>query len=103
MYAIVQLGSSQFKVSEGDIINADKIESEIGKNIELDKVLMFANGDDVRIGKPYLKDVKVSAKVEKHLSGPKVIAFKFQKRKSEKTTIGHRHKFTALNITKISA
>ena len=66
MYAIIQVGSSQYKVSEGDTINANRLKEEVGKNITVDKVLLFSKGSDVRIGQPYLKDVKVTAKVIDH-------------------------------------
>ena len=102
MYAIVQIGSSQFKVSEGDMIDANRISNEVGKNISIDKVLLYAKGSDIRIGQPFLKDVKVTAKVVKHLLGDKVTAFKYRRRKNSASKIGHRQKLTALNIKKIS-
>jgi len=103
VYAIIQIGSSQFKVSEGDMIDADRLKEEPGKNITLDKVLLFAKGTDVRIGQPYLKDVKVTAKVVEHELGEKLVAFKYRKRKNSASKIGHRQKQTILNITKIAA
>jgi large subunit ribosomal protein L21 len=103
VYAIIQVGSSQIKVSEGDVVDADLIKEEAGKNITLDKVLLFAKGSDIRIGQPYVKDVKVTAKVVRHYSDDKVVAFKYRKRKNSASKVGHRRKLTALNITKISA
>ena len=90
-------------VSEGDVIDAHRIKEETGKNVVLDKVLLFAKGSDIRIGQPYLKDVKVTAKVIEHHSGDKIVAYKYRKRKNSARKIGHRQKLTALNITKISA
>ena len=63
---------------------------------------MFAKGSDIRIGQPYLKDVKVTAKVVQHHSDDKVVAYKYRKRKNSASKVGHRQKLTALNITKIS-
>lgn len=103
MFVVVQIGSSQFKVAEGDTISANRLADEEGKNVTLDKVLMFSNGEDVRVGQPYLKDVKVTAKVLKHTRGKKLIAFKFRRRKNYARKKGHRQDLTALNITKISA
>ena len=103
MYAIIQVGSSQIKVSEGDVIDAHRIKEEAGKDVTLDKVLLFAKGSDIRIGQPYLKDVQVTAKVVAHYADDKVVAFKYRKRKNSAQKIGHRQKLTALNITKISA
>ncbi|MCK5012252.1 MAG: 50S ribosomal protein L21 [Candidatus Omnitrophica bacterium] len=103
MYAIIQVGSSQMKVSEGDVIDARRIKEEAGKNIIFDKVMLFAKGSDIRIGQPYLKDVKVTAKVVEHHSDDKVVAYKYRKRKNSASKVGHRQKLTVLNITKISA
>jgi large subunit ribosomal protein L21 len=103
VYTIVQIGSTQFKVSEGDMIDTDRMNQEPGQTITLDKVLLFANGIDVRIGQPYLQDVKVSAQVVNHDLGRKVIAFKYRRRKNSASKIGHRQKQTVLNITKITA
>ena len=103
MYAVVRIGATQFKISEGDTIDADRIPQEPGKNVTLDKVLLFAKGADVRIGQPYLKDVKVTAEVVRHNRGKKKVAFKFRRRKSSQKKIGHRQNLTVLNITKIMA
>jgi large subunit ribosomal protein L21 len=103
MYAVIELGSTQFKVSEGDVIEADRIDVKEGKNIKLDKVLLFSKGHEVRIGQPYLKDVKVEATVMKQHAARKVVAVKFKKRKHSLTTKASRHKLTTLNITKIDA
>ena len=103
MYAIVQVGSSQFKVSEGDVIKANRLNEEEGKSITLANVLMFANGNDVRVGRPFLKDVTITAKVVGEDLGPKRVAFKYRKRKDSMSKKGHRQKLTALNIVKISA
>ncbi len=103
MFAVVQIGSSQYKVAEGDTIATNRLKEEEGKSITLDKVLMFSNGEDVRVGQPYLTDIKVTAKVIKHPRGRKVYAFKFRRRKNSARKRGHRQDLTALNITKISA
>lgn len=102
MFAVIQIGSSQYKVAEGDVIDTNRIQEEEGKKLTLDKVLVFAKGSDVRVGQPYLKDVKVQAKVVKHLSDNKVTAFKYRKRKDSSSKIGHRQKLTSLSIDKIA-
>ena len=103
MYTVIQLGSSQYKVIEGDVIDAPRLNQKEGQDVVLDKVLMFAKGSDIRIGQPYLKDVKVTAKIIKHFLDRKVIAFKFRRRKNYSKKIGHRQLLTTLTITKISA
>ena len=103
MYAVVQIGGTQYKVSEGDVINITRLPDSQGSEVTLDQILLLANGADVRVGQPYLKDVKVTARVARHAQGPKVRAFKFRRRKDSSTIKGHRQKLTVLNITKIAA
>jgi len=103
MYAVVEIDSAQYKVSEGDTIDVNRLKDDTGKSVTLDKVLLFAKGSDVRVGQPYLKDVKVTAKVVEQPLGDKVIAFKYRLRKDSKSKKGHRQKLTSLNITKIAA
>ncbi len=103
MYTIIQVGSSQYKVSEGDTIHVSRLPAEEGKTITLDKVLFFLNGDNVQIGQPYLKNVKVTAKVIKHSLGEKRVAFKFRRRKNYAKKRASRPQLTELTISKISA
>lgn len=103
MYAVIELGSTQYKVKEGDLIETNRLKEEEGKDIFLDKVLLLENGGDLRVGQPYLEDVKIQAKVLKHSRGKKVIAFKFRRRKNYHRKKGHRQELTQLNITKIMA
>lgn len=101
MYAIVELGSAQYKVSEGDTINTNRLDRESGKSFKIEKVLLFADGNKIEVGQPYLKDVKVTATVVKELRGPKTAAVKFRRRKGSRQKIGHRQDLSAVNITKI--
>jgi large subunit ribosomal protein L21 len=103
VYAIIQIGSSQVKVSEGDVVESVRIKEDMGKDVVLDKVLLYAKGTDIRVGQPYLSDVKVTARVVGHHLGDKVQAFQYRRRKNSARKVGHRSKLTALNITKISA
>ena len=103
MYVVVEIGSSQFKVREGDIISPNRLPEGVDEEITLNKVLMYANEDDVRVGKPYLDNVKVSAKVKKHDLDEKVVAFKYRRRKDSAVKKGHRQKITNLMIVKIDA
>ena len=102
MYAVVKIGSYQYKVSEGDTIEVNRLEGEKEQSRTLDKVLLFSDGKDIRIGQPYLDDVKVTAKLIDDVLGAKTVAFKFRRRKSSAKKIGNREKLTALNITKIA-
>ncbi len=103
MYAIVQVGNTQFKVAEGDVINAHRFQEDAGAKVSIDKVLLFSDGKDVRIGQPFLKDVKVTAKVVDHNKADKVTALHYRRRKDSSTKRGHRQKHTSLSIEKIAA
>jgi large subunit ribosomal protein L21 len=103
MFVIVQIGSSQYKIKEGDTINVARIDEKEDKDISIEKVLMLVNGNDIRIGQPYLTDVKIKAKVLSHPRGPKTLAFKFRRRKHSQSLKGHRQNLTSLSITKIFA
>jgi len=102
MFAIIQIGSTQYKVAEGDVIKPLRLKEEEGKTIKLDKVLLYSKDADVRVGQPFLKDVKVEAKVIKQQLGRKVTSLKYRRRKNSETKTRHRSKLTVLNITKIS-
>lgn len=102
MYAVVQIGGSQYKIAEGDVIRTNRLKDDEGSQVTLDQVLLFADGSEVRVGQPFLKDVQVTAQVQSHVAGSKVLAFKFRRRKDSATLRGHRQKLTVLNITKIA-
>ncbi len=102
MFAVVQLGNKQFKVTEGEVVAAHRLDYEAGQKIVLDKVLLVSDGKTVRVGQPYLKDAEVKAEVVNHTRAPKVIAFKYRKRKDSARTHGHRQDLTTVKIEKIS-
>jgi large subunit ribosomal protein L21 len=103
MFAVVQLGNRQYKVSEGETINANLLDFDAGQTIVLDKVLLFSDGKTTKIGSPYLKDIEIKAEVLRHHRGPKTIAYQYRKRKDSARTVGHREDLTAVRIAKISA
>jgi large subunit ribosomal protein L21 len=102
MFVVVQLGNSQFKVSEGDVIKANRLDYDKGQNIIVDKVLLYADGENIKLGKPYLKEIEVKAQVLEQLRAPKVVAYKYRKRKDSARTHGHRQDLTAVKIEKIT-
>lgn len=103
MYAVIQLGSDQYKVAEGDTILADQISGKEGDKVAIEKVLLFAKGSDIRIGQPFLKDVKITAKIADQTKASKVTAFRYRRRKDSQKKIGHRQKYTSVHIAKIAA
>jgi large subunit ribosomal protein L21 len=103
MYAVVQTGGKQYRVSEGDTIKVEKLVADEGASVELDKVLMVTDGDDVKVGAPYVDGGKVTATVKSHGRGKKVKIIKFRRRKHHMKRQGHRQWFTELQVTGISA
>ncbi len=102
MYAVIQTGGKQYRVSPGQTLKVEKIDAEEGATVELDKVLMVADGDDVKVGTPYL-DGSVTAVVKAHGKGKKVTIVKFKRRKHHLKRRGHRQLYTELEITGIQA
>jgi large subunit ribosomal protein L21 len=102
-YAIIRTGGKQFRVSPGDVVRvptlADKNE---GDKIEFDEVLVSGGAGGVRIGAPTVTGARVTATVLKQGRGPKIIVFKFKRRKHYKRTKGHRQGFTAIKIESIA-
>lgn len=103
MFAVVEIGGSQFKVSPKDVIEVDFMESaEPGKTITLDRVVLSASSDkDAKIGQPYVDGATVSAKVVEHTKGEKIIVFKMNAKKRYRKTQGHRQQYTKLEIVDI--
>jgi large subunit ribosomal protein L21 len=102
MYAIIATGGKQYRVAEGDLLRIEKLEAEVGSNIDFDQVLLVGEGDDVRIGAPLVEGGKVSATVESHGRGDKVRIIKFRRRKHYRKQMGHRQYYTAVRITGIA-
>ncbi len=103
MYAVIQTGGKQYRVSQGDKLRVEKLGADEGAKVELDKVLMVADGEKVTVGTPYVKGGKVTATVMAHGRGKKVKIIKFKRRKHHLKRQGHRQWYTELEITKISA
>jgi len=103
MYAVIQTGGKQYRVAEGDTLKIEKIVADTGATVELDKVLMIADGDNVRVGQPFIEGGKITATVNAHGRGKKVMIVKFRRRKHHMKRQGHRQWFTELTITGISA
>ncbi len=102
MYAVIKTGGKQYRVSQGDTLRVEKLPVEVGGNVELDQVLMVANGDDIKIGAPIVDGGKVTATVKAHGRGDKVRIVKFRRRKHHMKTQGHRQDYTEIEITGIS-
>ncbi len=102
MYAVIQTGGKQYRVSEGDTLKVEKLAADAGTDLDLDQVLMVADGDDVRVGRPFVEGGKVTATVQGHGRAKKVMIVKFRRRKHHLKRQGHRQWFTELKITGIN-
>ena len=100
MYAIIKTGSKQYRVAEGDVIQVEKLHVEEGKEITFDRVLMVSDGQEVKVGAPVIEGAQVTATVQGHGRGKKIIVYKHKKNYHKKQ--GHRQDFTRLHIDKIS-
>ncbi len=101
MYAVIKTGGKQFQVSEGDIIQVEKLDGETGDTVEFDEVLMLRTDSDVKIGTPVVKGAAVSATILDQTKGKKIIVYKFKRRKDYRRKQGHRQKYTKLRIDSI--
>jgi large subunit ribosomal protein L21 len=103
MYAVFQSGGKQHRVAEGQTVRLEKIEVAPGESIEFDNILMISNGEDVKIGTPYVAGGKVTAEIVTHGRGEKIKVVKFRRRKHSRKQMGHRQWFTEVKITAINA
>lgn len=102
-YAIIRTGGKQFRVSPGDIVHVPTLANKNeGDTIEFEEVLVSGDSSGVRIGAPTIAGARVIATVLKNGRGPKIIVFKFKRRKHYKRTKGHRQGFTAIKIDSIA-
>jgi len=101
-YAIIQSGGRQFRVQPGDVIDVELLGVETGQKTSFDEVLLAADDSGVKIGEPFLEGAKVSAEVlEDERKAPKVVSYKFKRRKGYHRTVGHRQKHTRVKISEI--
>ena len=103
MYAIIRTGGKQYQVAAGDRLRVEKLAGDIGDTVEIDDVLLVADGEDVKIGQPVVDSAKVTAQIVEQGKQKKVIVFKKKRRKGYKLKKGHRQQYTALEIKEISA
>jgi large subunit ribosomal protein L21 len=102
MYAVIQTGGKQYRVSAGDTVRVEKLAADEGATVQLDKVLMVGEGESVKIGTPYVAGGSVTATVKSHGRDKKVKIIKFRRRKHYMRRQGHRQWFTELEITGIN-
>jgi large subunit ribosomal protein L21 len=102
MYAVVQTGGKQYRLSVGDSLRVEKLPGEAGVVVDLPQVLMVSDGDKVSIGNPVLTDASVKAEIVGHGRDKKIRVFKMKRRKKYRRTQGHRQAYTQLRVTEIT-
>lgn len=103
MYAIVEVGSRQYNVKVGDVIEVEKQDIAAGKEFKIANVLLLSKDKKVEVGTPYLKGVTVMASVLEPTKGEKLLSFKYRRRKSSHWKKGHRQQLSRLEIKEIEA
>jgi large subunit ribosomal protein L21 len=103
MYAVIESGGKQHRVSEGESLRLEKIDAATGDTVEFDRVLLVGGGDAVKVGKPLVDGGRVTAEVIRHGRHDKVKIVKFNRRKHHRKETGHRQWFTEVRITGITA
>jgi large subunit ribosomal protein L21 len=103
MYAVLETGSKQYRVTAGDTLEIERLEVEAGKPFIFDRVLLVNNEGKLTVGSPTVAQASVVADVVAHKRGEKKIAFKMKRRKGYHRTVGHRQELTVVKIKEIKA
>jgi large subunit ribosomal protein L21 len=101
MYAVIQTGGKQYRVSQGDLVTIEKLDGAAGDHIEINSVLMVGEGNQVTVGQPRLEQARVVGTIVRQERGPKVVIYKHKRRKGYQKRQGHRQWQTLLRVTDI--
>ena len=102
VFAVIETGGKQYKVSEGEVLFIEKIEGENETEVKFDKVLAISGDNGFKVGAPYVDGASVTAKLVKQGKSKKIYVFKYKAKKNEKKKQGHRQPYTKVEITKIA-
>ena len=103
MYAVVKIKNQQYRVEADHLLQVPLLDSEVGATVTFDDVLLFADGEEIRVGSPLVPGCSVAAEVLRHGRSRKIIVFKKKRRKNYRRKKGHRQGFTEIRITGIDA
>ena len=103
MFAVIESGGKQHTVSEGESLKVELLSLEEGSTIEFDKILMISNGNESKIGNPYVENARVIAKLVSNGKHDKIRVFKMKRRKDYRRTYGHRQNFSEIQIETITS
>ena len=101
MYAIVELGGRLWKVEPGTRLVVNQLAGEVGSQHTVEQILLAHNGQEAKIGQPYVPGARVVCEVVSHLKGPKTISYHFRRRENWRKTVGHRQPLTRLVVKEI--
>jgi large subunit ribosomal protein L21 len=101
MYAVVKTGGKQYRVSEGDTIQVEKLDGAPGDKVVLDQVLLLRKDEALRLGTPMVVGARVEAEILDQGKGPKIIVYRYKRRKMYRKKTGHRQPLTSLRVTGI--
>lgn len=103
MYAVIETGGKQYRVSAGDKLRVEKLSGEAGSQVTFDKVLLLGKDEGAVVGAPYVEGAAVTGKIVEHGKDDKVIVFKYRRKKNYRKFRGHRQQFTSVEIEGINA
>lgn len=103
MYAVIANGGKQYKVAEGQLIQLETIKADQGNEVQFDQILLLADGENITVGAPFIKNATVKGEIVEHGRAKKIEIIKFRRRKHHMKRMGHRQNYTLVKITGIEA
>jgi large subunit ribosomal protein L21 len=103
MYAVIATGGKQYKVETGKTLTIEKLPGSVGDEVSFDNVLMFSDGENVKIGQPAVENATVKGRIVEQRKAKKILVFKYKRRKRFRKTQGHRQQYTSVKIDSIEA
>ncbi len=100
-YAIIENGGKQYRAVEGSTIEVDRLNAEVGQQVDLGSVLLLVDGDQISVGAPVVGKARISATVLSHIKGPKITVFHYRPKKRIRVKTGHRQQYTRLQVNSI--
>jgi large subunit ribosomal protein L21 len=101
MYAVINSGGKQYRVEQGNTVRLERLPGDVGSPVSFDRVLLFSDGQNVKIGQPLVEGVMVRGRIVEQDKARKIIVFKYKRRKRYRRKQGHRQYYTAVKIDSI--
>ncbi len=101
MYAVIETGGKQYKVTEGDMVFIEKLKADVESEVAFDKVLVISSDEELKVGQPYIEGAEVKGKVIKHGKAKKVLKMHYKPKKDLHKKTGHRQHYTLVEITSV--